>query len=356
MPTTQARPPIAHDPAHAHVVAACQKLRQDEIENFFTRQTGSFGASLLMREVLYWFMPNSRQPNLPRTTVHRDERYWFCRTREEWQKKHSFTRRQLETAYKRCEDFLDVDHFMFAAQRRTHYSLNFERLRELLEQDEVLRDRLSSDADESAPPVGTEAYRPVGTEPAIPSVDSFREVRQTITHTERVPVVAPLIAPAAQSGPHLREVEQELAEVENPPETSNQAVHVLLKASEGKPLRVKLETVRPLSPRARLYVGYLMIWQRAFEQDHPGRKHHFNDQHVYAARDLGGSEGDVGAVPRHAGRGLGGPGRERGARPALHVPQPLPQVRVVLQALHPDRGGAWPAGDALIPDTLVCLS
>ena len=59
-------PPIAENPAHAYVVATFQKLRQNEIENFFKRATGSRSAATLMREILYWFMPCKQNAARPR--------------------------------------------------------------------------------------------------------------------------------------------------------------------------------------------------------------------------------------------------------------------------------------------------
>ena len=279
-------PPIAQNPAHAHVVATCQQLRQDEIENFFTRLTGSYGASLFLREVLYWFMPSGKQPHVPRTTVRRDERYWFCRSREEWAAKHSFTRYKLETIYRKCADFLDVDHFMFAAQRRTHYSIRFDKLRELIEADEILQNKLRSDVETNPRAVGSENPRPVGGCDPLPSVDSLRSVPPSIPNTERGPVVEPSVAPTAQTAPRLEAVEQQVEERENPPELSNQKVQVILKATEGKPLEEKSRAVRALSPHAKKVVGYLILWQSVFETNHPGRKHFFTDQHLSYAREL----------------------------------------------------------------------
>lgn len=270
---TTTLPPIAQNPAHAHVVATLQGLRQNEIESFLARVTGSHTASLLAREILFWFSPCAKDPQRPRATVYKHDRYWFCRTQEEWLAKNQLTRRQLETSYARCKDFLDVDHFMFAAQRRTHYSVRWEKLRELLENDRALLGRPASDVPELDNAVRTEPATPVCTEACVPSVDSLVSLVQTITHTERVRVLPPSVAPAALPDPG--------DPVQGEP--TRQEVHVLLKATEGKNLPQKLETVRRFSARTQKLVGYLLIWQRAFEKEYPGRKHHFNDGHLQEA-------------------------------------------------------------------------
>lgn len=302
----QDTPPIADNPAHAQVVALFSRLRQGEIESFFARVTGSHGAAVFLREVLYWFMPHKQRPGFPRTGIWRAERYWFCRARQEWQDKHSFSRYKLETIYRRCEVLLEVEHFMFAAQRRTHYSLRFEKLRELLEQDEPLRDKLVSgspldvrpEGDGKHPAEGSEIPLPVGGSYPRPSVDSQGSVVSRINHTERGHVVAPSTEPAAQSAPRLasvQSVEADLEEIENPPEVSNQQVQVILKAVEGQTLRQKAEAWNRFTGHSRLFLGYLLIWQAAFEQEHPGRKHPFNDEHLRQARALADQE--VGLKP-----------------------------------------------------------
>ena len=74
-----ALPSLSHDPAHYLVVTALARLRQNQIEAFLARRTGSHAAASLLREVLYWLMPSNVAPERPRSTVYRDGHYWMVR-------------------------------------------------------------------------------------------------------------------------------------------------------------------------------------------------------------------------------------------------------------------------------------
>lgn len=302
-------PPIAANPAHARFVALFSPLSLRERENFFVRVTGeSHQAAKLMREIAYWFLPSKQDPTRPRVQIFHyktDQRYWLCRSREEWKKEIRFTRRVLEGCYRRCENFLDRGYFMFKAQRRTHYALRFDKLCVLLENDPEVREALELETAENRRPVGagtsrpdgSETDQPVGTQTALPSLTlSSGNAVGTTNNTGCAGPAAPVVvvepsapgatAPEPPPPARLVEVEQELEEIENPPELSNQQIHVLLKQAEGKTLSQKSQVLRTLVPFHRKVVGYLLIWQRAFEREYPGRKHHFNDGHLRAAREL----------------------------------------------------------------------
>ena len=123
-----ALPPLSHNPAHDRAVTTFARLRQTQVEGFLARCTGSHAAAIFTREVLYWLSPSRKAPERPRSTVYRNGHYWMARTQKDWFTEHGFTRSQLETAYGRCEDLIEIDHFMFGNQRQTHYRIKFERL------------------------------------------------------------------------------------------------------------------------------------------------------------------------------------------------------------------------------------
>jgi hypothetical protein len=138
-------PPITRDPAHYAVVSTLSRLRQTELEGFLARRTGSHAAAIFLREVLYWLSPSRKAPERPRATVYRNGHYWVARTQERWFKDNGMTRTKLETVYRRCADFIEIDHFMFASQRQTHYRIKFDKLREAMERDETLQACLKFD-------------------------------------------------------------------------------------------------------------------------------------------------------------------------------------------------------------------
>jgi hypothetical protein len=151
-------PPINQDPAHDAVVSTLSRLRQTQVEGFLARCTGSHAAAIFLREVLYWLSPSKKAPARPRSTVYRNGAYWMVRTQEEW-KELNITRSNLAAIYRRCEDLIEIDHFMYAAQRRTHYRIKFDKLLELMERDETLQACLQCDSSAAR-------YRgPVSTDP-----------------------------------------------------------------------------------------------------------------------------------------------------------------------------------------------
>ena len=313
MPTKKkSGPPIADNPAYAQVMVIYQQLHQNERESFFKRVTGSRSASILMREILNWFLPGKGDPSRPRTDIHKHDRYWFCRTRDEWKRKHEFTQQELETCYQHCADLIVRRCFMFAAQRRTHYSVHFEKLLELMKQDEVLQSQLRNGEEDGEDDNASHAVvshhpenrrsvpgvigSPVHGDTPAPSVIAQESADETQNNTGCAGPAAPVIvvpsaSGAAAPGPLLvAQVERAIEDMENPPELSNQKIQTMLKAVEGKDLPQKMAAIRCLSPYARYVLGYLVIWQQAFEEDHPRRKHHFNDEHVRAARELADQE------------------------------------------------------------------
>ncbi len=299
-------PGIHENSDHAAVIAYCEQLRQTEIESFLARQTGSHSTALFLREVLYWFKPYPKDPSRPRCTVYRNGRYWACRTREQWKTEQALSRAHLEKAYRQCKDFLEVDHFMFASQRRTHYGLNFDKLRELMENDQVLRERLnraSSDVPKSRRPVGGKTSRPVGGMGPLPSVSSLEESKRKLNNTGCAGRGVPFSAPTA-----LPE------EPENPVPVPIPVPQVLgcLKNLEGKPQREKLNAVVPLGKRDQRALAYLLIWQAYFEQEY-SKSPYFNSSHVFSAYQLSEEEVEIrrfGEVLREAWtiRGTSQPG------------------------------------------------
>ena len=135
---------------------------------------------------------------------------------------------------------------MYAAQRRTHYSPRFEKLRELLEHDEILQARLrsrddseASSCNESAQPVTGESLRPVEGIAPVPSVNSLLQLRSKHHPTPsvflwsnlrhwRLPRPQPRLSAA-----RCKRLSRQVEELENSPELSNQKVQVILKAVEG---------------------------------------------------------------------------------------------------------------------------
>ena len=139
-------PCIAQNPAHAAVVASFQKLRQSEIEAFFSRRTRSHSTMMFLREVMFRFMPSKWDRARPHTRFYREGFYWFGRTDDAWYKELALSRKHLEAAFRQCAGFLIVDHFISRGLRTPFYRLAFGKLRDLMEGDQKLQARLQNAA------------------------------------------------------------------------------------------------------------------------------------------------------------------------------------------------------------------
>jgi hypothetical protein len=317
MPTNyDALPPIAHDPAHDAVVSTLNRLRQTQREGFLSRVTGSHTAALFLREVLYWLSPSDKAPARPRSTVYRNGAYWMVRTHEEWQEL-DITRTNLSTVYRHCEDLIERDYRMFAAQRRTHYRIKFDKLRELMERDEILQACLESDAaaaqsrrasaqssaDPEPPPartvnaapcspVNTDPCSPVNRVPCPPSVHSLEQSEGSIAITSTCSPSAHSGAAAPEPPPPARTSTLDSVETAPAlPEVTFKQAQAILGAAEGTPIKEKLMRAIQFNydKRSRLAVGYLLIWQAVSEkhgQPHGICEKHFLQSLAFAEKEV----------------------------------------------------------------------
>lgn len=290
-------PSLAQDPAHDAVVSTLNRLRQTQVERFFARATGSHAAAIFLREVLYWLSPSNKASKRPRSTVYRNRYYWMARTQKQWEEEHFLSRSKLETVYERCEDFIEIDHFMFGRQRQTHYRIKFERLREEMERDEALQACLQSDlaAAKSRTAPSSKSRTPVcGSfrSPSLHSVcDSFNSIENTgcagtcACSPSATGAAAPEPPPPARVST-LDSVEAALtAEPAEPQVTSFKQAQAILRAAEGEKLPESFNRLLQYGERTRLAVGFMLVWQNRYQKK-TGQTYRFYEKHLLQAGDF----------------------------------------------------------------------
>ena len=288
-------PPLAHDPAHDAVVSTLGRLRQTQCEGFLSRATGSHTAALFLREVLYWLSPSNKAPERPRATVFRNGSYWVARTQEQW-KELNITRTNLATIYRRCGDLIETDHFMFGRQRQTHYRIKFEKLQELMAQDETLQACLQSDlsAAQSRRAVNTVPCRPVNTGGCSPSLHSVCESLKSVENTGCAGALefeSPSGAAAPEPPPPARQslldsVEAALTSAPAQPEvTSFKQAQAILRAAEGEKLPESFNRLLPYGEHTRLAVGFMVVLQNRYQKK-TGQTYRFYEKHFLQAGDF----------------------------------------------------------------------
>lgn len=57
---------------------------------------GDFLAALLLSQIIYWFLPDSKDK--PKVKVLRDEKYWLCKKRADWKNEIRITKKQYDKA------------------------------------------------------------------------------------------------------------------------------------------------------------------------------------------------------------------------------------------------------------------
>ena len=392
-------PPISDNPLHARIVDTVTKLNGDVLIGALADATGCHRAALFLKKLLYWLSPSNTAPERPRATVYRQNKadelrdpddistysYWVCISRQEWEIM-GFDRWKLEKIYERCGDLVERGYFIFAAQRRTHYRIDYAKLLDIFERDKRVQcalanpsisvgknrrpvRRISDDenerkdleegykrmtkghaetsdrsevvpeaqkassteesVDEVPPPP---ARRPINTLPETKSID------QTITGSAGVCASSPTAPSGAAAPEPPPPARRALDSVEAPaakPEvtTFKQAQAILQEAESDETLKEKLSRVLPYGKTTRLVVGYLLVWQAECARlDQPYR---LCEAHFLQSRDFAQATG-VGLMDFYRTlRAAWEVVPSEGFDPALPVPS-LEKAHPLLQALRRD--------------------
>ena len=321
--------PMVHElPDHAAFVAVMSKLHHNQTEYFFFRLVRDRTTAIILRELAYWFDLSGKEPGYPRATIFRDGVYWVARTKKELLDAHGIERKEIERAYRQTEEFVATKNMKYRGDRITHWRFKLPRLLELLNADPIITKHRNAhsagekkEAASTLPPPPARTSRteclPAALNPNIserhdpglqmdipqcaattgeaahPSIQPSGQRKQTLPTTGSAgPANAGTggIPPSAPSG----------ATAPEPPAPGvafvrNGTLHPapvleLLSSVRGLPWKEMRKRGPNGNTRAELAVGYMMVWQLIFEEEHPKRRCPFSDRDVERAWQLAEEE------------------------------------------------------------------